>query len=172
MVTHDIDEALKLGDRIAILNVGGVLEQYATPSLILREPANDFVADFLGSDRGLKRLALIPIRDVALDHGPVLRESASVADAKALMERYSVDWIGIGGEGRLAGWVPAEELQGRTDLQDLPVRRFKSWLTLDSSLRDALDTVVSSRTSVAAVFDGDRYLGMLTADTIGQAIIQ
>jgi hypothetical protein len=54
----------------------------------------------------------------------------------------------------------------------LPVRRFRSWLTLDSSLRVALDAVVSSHTNVAAVFDGDRYLGMLTAERIGEEIVQ
>ena len=95
MVTHDIDEAIKLGDRVAILNVGGVLEQYASPADMLREPANSFVADFLGTDRGLKRLSLIPIRDVQLEEGPVVPQTASVADAWAVMERYGVDWFGV-----------------------------------------------------------------------------
>ncbi len=171
MVTHDIDEAIKLGDRIAILNVGGVLEQYASPADLLREPANSFVADFLGKDRGLKRLSLIPIRDVQLEEGPVVPQTASVADAWAVMERYGVDWIGVGGDGRLLGWAPAGELDGRSNLSDVPLRRFASWLSRDSSLRDALDLVVSSRTSVAPVFDGDTYLGMLTADRIGDEIV-
>jgi osmoprotectant transport system ATP-binding protein len=172
MVTHDIDEAIKLGDRIAILNVGGILEQYDTPETILREPANDFVADFLGKDRGLKRLALIPIRNVSLDPGPVAQETDSVDVARETMARHSVDWIGIASGEQLLGWVPADELDGRSDLGDLPVRRFRSWLTLDSSLRDALDAVVSSHTNVAAVFDGDRCLGMLTAERIGEEIVQ
>jgi osmoprotectant transport system ATP-binding protein len=159
MVTHDIDEAIKLGDRIAILNVGGILEQYDTPETILREPANDFVADFLGRDRGLKRLALIPIRNVSLDPGPVVQETDSVDVARETMARHSVDWIGIASGEQLLGWVPAGELDGRSDLGDLPVRRFRSWLTLDSSLRDALDAVVSSHTNVAAVF-GARNLGL------------
>ncbi len=172
MVTHDIDEAITVGDRIAILNIGGVLEQYDTPEEILRHPANDFVADFLGSDRGLKRLALIAIRDATLDPGPVLPDTATVAEARQMMDRYNVDWIGIGQDGRLEGWVPASELTGRTDLRGLPLRRFRAWLDLDSSLRDALDTVVSSHTSVAPVFAGDEYLGMLTAETIGREIVQ
>jgi osmoprotectant transport system ATP-binding protein len=58
-VTRDIDEAMKMGDRIAILNVGGVLEQYATPTDLLAEPTNDFVVDFLGAERNLRRLALV-----------------------------------------------------------------------------------------------------------------
>ena len=56
LVTHEIDEAIRIGDRVAILNVGGVLEQYDSPAEILRNPANDFVTEFLGTDRGIKRL--------------------------------------------------------------------------------------------------------------------
>ena len=59
LVTHDIDEAIKLADRIAILKVGGVLEQVGPPEDLLREPADEFVADFLGDDRGIKRLSLM-----------------------------------------------------------------------------------------------------------------
>jgi osmoprotectant transport system ATP-binding protein len=65
-VTHDIDEAIKVGDRIAIMREGGHLAQYATPADILMHPANAFVEDFVGSDRALKRLALQRVRDIAL----------------------------------------------------------------------------------------------------------
>ncbi|CAN5869036.1 hypothetical protein BH23ACT12_BH23ACT12_03690 [soil metagenome] len=71
-VTHDIDEAIKMADRIAILNVGGILEQYETPKEILRNPANDFVREFLGSERGLKRLALIKVSEIEVEEGPVV----------------------------------------------------------------------------------------------------
>jgi osmoprotectant transport system ATP-binding protein len=171
LVTHDIDEAIKLGDRIALLNVGGILEQFDTPMSILREPANDFVIDFLGTDRGLKRLSLIPISEATLEPGPIVAPSSSVEEARRVMAQYDVDWIGVGELDRLDGWVPASALEGRTNLDNLELRRFRSWLRLDSSLLDALDTVVSSHTSVAAVFDGDRYLGMLTANTISKEII-
>jgi osmoprotectant transport system ATP-binding protein len=67
-VTHDVDEAIKMGDRMAILNVGGVLEQLAPPADVLRAPANDFVARFVGTERSLKRLSLIRVRDLDLDH--------------------------------------------------------------------------------------------------------
>ena len=63
-VTHDIDEAIKMGDRIAVMREGGHLAQYATPSEILLHPANEFVEDFVGADRALKRLALMRVRDV------------------------------------------------------------------------------------------------------------
>ena len=70
LVTHDIDEAIKLADFVAILNVGGVLEQFGPPAELLRAPANDFVADFLGRERALKRMGLLRVRDV--DLAPVL----------------------------------------------------------------------------------------------------
>ncbi len=82
-VTHDIDEAVQLGDRVAILNVGGVLEQMGPPEDILRDPANDFVAEFLGTDRGLKRLSLIPIHAIDLDPGPVVAPGAPIEEAVA-----------------------------------------------------------------------------------------
>src|SRR5437016_10171730 len=69
-VTHDIDEAIKMGDRIAILREGGILAQYATPDEILASPADDFVASFVGADRGLKRLSLTRLTDLELEPPP------------------------------------------------------------------------------------------------------
>jgi osmoprotectant transport system ATP-binding protein len=69
-VTHDIDEAIKMGDRICILREGGRLAQYDTPETILADPADDFVAHFVGADRGLKRLALRRLEDVELEPLP------------------------------------------------------------------------------------------------------
>src|SRR5918992_418400 len=80
-VTHDIDEAIKMSDRIAILNRGAVLEQYAPPEEILREPANDFVKEFVGAERGLKRLALITVDDIEVEDGPTVAPSSSVEEA-------------------------------------------------------------------------------------------
>ena len=68
-VTHDIDEAITMGDRIAILRQGGVLAQYDTPDAILAAPADEFVASFVGDDRGLQRLALTPADELEL--GPL-----------------------------------------------------------------------------------------------------
>ena len=84
-VTHDVDEALKMADRIAILNKGGVVEQYAAPAEILRAPANDFVRQFIGGERALKRLALRKVADVRLApaNGPV---EASVDPDTSLLE--------------------------------------------------------------------------------------
>jgi osmoprotectant transport system ATP-binding protein len=93
-VTHDIDEAIKLGDRIAILREGGVLVQYDTPDAILANPADDFVARFVGADRGLKRLALRRLDQIELEPAvngarppgvPILAASTTLRDAFSLM---------------------------------------------------------------------------------------
>src|SRR5919198_4915352 len=91
-VTHDIDEAIKMGDRIAILREGGVLAQYDTPDAILAEPADEFVARFVGADRSLKRLALKRLSEIELPAlngsepiGPTVPASTTLRDALALM---------------------------------------------------------------------------------------
>jgi osmoprotectant transport system ATP-binding protein len=98
-VTHDIDEAVLLGERIAILQVGGVLAQYDTPDAILARPANDFVARFVGADRGLKRLSLRRLSEVELepasDGGPTLDESTTLRDAVSAMLAEGADWVTV-----------------------------------------------------------------------------
>ncbi|MGQ0678143.1 MAG: ABC transporter ATP-binding protein [Actinomycetota bacterium] len=116
-VTHDIDEAIKMADRMCILNVGGILEQYDTPAHVLESPANEFVAQFVGAERGLKRLALIKVAEVKIE--PARGE-------------------------RLAARV-----------------------TLDSTLRQALDVLLRSGSDQAAVLGvGGRCLGVVTLETI------
>jgi osmoprotectant transport system ATP-binding protein len=84
-VTHDVDEAIKMADRVAILNVGGILEQLATPADVLRAPANDFVARFVGTERSLKRLSLIRVGDVTLDHERGTHGAAATVSADATL---------------------------------------------------------------------------------------
>ena len=88
-VTHDIDEAIRIGDRVAILREGGVLAQYDKPDAILARPADDFVARFVGADRGLKRLALLCVCDVelepAVNGGPRVGSQTTLRDALSAM---------------------------------------------------------------------------------------
>jgi osmoprotectant transport system ATP-binding protein len=173
LVTHDIDEAIKLGDRIALLNVGGVLEQFGPPAEVLRSPANDFVRRFLGEERALKRMALLKVRDVDVAPGPVVDVGSSPDDARTTMKRHGVDWIGLLDGDRLRGWVWGSDLDGIGRLDDLDAQRFRAWVTPDTALRQALDTIVDSRTRVAVVLDGDdRYLGMLTVDEIAEGLMR
>ena len=171
-VTHDIDEAILLGDRVAILNVGGILEQYDSPSEILSNPANEFVRQFLGAERGLKRLSLIPISGVQLERGPVVSPDAGKAAVEEAMRLSGFDWVGVGAGDDVAGWVWGSDVAEGKTAADAEPRPFRVRLRPDQSLREALDAVVSSHVRVAVVFDGDRYLGMLSADTISDRITE
>ncbi len=170
-VTHDIDEALYLGTRVAILNVGGVLEQYDTPENILSAPASPFVEDFLGGERGLKRLALRTVSELELTAGPTVDRSESVEAARAAMTRHGVDWVGVLDGSRLLGWVGESDLDG-TPLTDLSARPFAVSLTPESSLREAVDAVVTSHARVAVVVEEGRYLGMVDLDSIAEEITE
>ena len=172
LVTHDIDEAIKLADRIAILKVGGILEQVVTPAEMLRAPANDFVADFLGDDRGIKRLSLMTVGDASLSKGPVVDATASADEARATMGEQGYDWVAVcDGDDRLQGWIGAADLDGAATLADLAPRPFAAVVTADTTLKAALDGIVTSRTRVAVAVDGDgRYLGMLTVDDLAEGV--
>jgi osmoprotectant transport system ATP-binding protein len=171
-VTHDIDEAIKMSDRIAILNQGAKVEQFASPEEILREPANDFVRDFVGAERGLKRLALIRIADIDLEEGPVVERDATAQEARDAMAKFDLDWASVVDDGRLLGWVDAVSLNGAATVGDLTPKPFGASVTFDDSLRQALDSIVTSRTHIAVVVSGDgRYEGVLSMDRISREIL-
>jgi osmoprotectant transport system ATP-binding protein len=171
-VTHDIDEAIKMADRIAILNIGGVVEQYAPPEEILREPANDFVKRFVGAERGLKRLALIKVSEIEIEEGPVVSPEDTAADARKEMDRFGYDWTSVLEDGELLGWVDIEMLQGKEHVGEASPKKFSAYVTTDSSLRQALDSIVTSRTQVAVVVShGQRYLGILPLERISREIV-
>ena len=166
-VTHDIDEAVKMADRIAILNIGGVVEQFADPAEILRAPANDFVARFVGAERGLKRLALISVADIEIEDGPTIGPGATWEEARAVMWDKGTDWLTVVENGRLLGWVDRATLEGNQRVRDVQPQPFAAIVTSGSSLRQALDVIVSSRTNVAVVIeDDDRYRGVVTLDRL------
>jgi osmoprotectant transport system ATP-binding protein len=164
-VTHDIDEAIRLADRIAVLNVGGLLEQYATPMEVLRDPASQFVRDFVGEERGLKRLALITVEAIGIEQGPVVTVDASPDVAREAMQRAGLDWVSvIDADDRLLGWRDAASL-------DAAPRPFLATVRPSSSLRSALDAIVTSRANVAVVVDDERrYLGILTLELLSREL--
>ncbi len=170
-VTHDIDEAIFLGDRMAILDIGGVLEQYDEPERILADPATPFVERFLGGERGLKRLALLPVSEAGLESGPFVDISATPAQAREVMARHRVDWLGLLEGDRLVGWVDGSLVDG-TPLRDLEPRPFLVTLGSDASLRTALDAVVTSHARVAVVVDDGIFRGMLDLESIAEEITE
>jgi osmoprotectant transport system ATP-binding protein len=105
-VTHDIDEAIQMGDRIAILREGGVLAQYATPDALLAEPADDFVAQFIGGDRALRRLALRALDEVPLqpgEGGPHVAPETTVRNAVSLLLELKTDSLTVADGERVLG---------------------------------------------------------------------
>ncbi|UUZ60802.1 ABC transporter ATP-binding protein [Nocardioides sp. B-3] len=104
LVTHDIDEAVRMGDRVAVFAVGGRLAQYATPMELLARPADDFVADFVGSTRGLRRLTVTPLREEHLESldgvnggqlGAAIDIDSSLEEALAALLRDDKPMIGV-----------------------------------------------------------------------------
>jgi osmoprotectant transport system ATP-binding protein len=171
-VTHDVDEAIKLSDRMAILNVGGVLEQFAPPETVLREPANDFVREFVGAERGLKRLALIKVGDIEVEDGPVVTPGVSADDARRAIDAADFGWVSVVEEGELLGWVDHDALEGCTTVGEAAARPFSAYVTARDSLRQALDSIVTSRTAVAVVVtEGQHYRGILTLERISKEIV-
>jgi osmoprotectant transport system ATP-binding protein len=118
-VTHDIDEAILMGDRIAILRPGGRLAQYDTPEVILAHPADEFVADFVGADRGLKRLSLTRLDELELApvdgaEGPALEGSTTLRDAlSAMLSEGSRVVVVLDGDGRPRGSLSLDALSER-----------------------------------------------------------
>ncbi len=112
-VTHDIDEAVTLGDRIAVLQVGGVLAQYDTPDAILSAPASDFVAEFVGADRGLKRLDVMSIeRDDLEDAAVVVEAGDDVASVRRALDAAGRAHAPVVDGGRLVGVVRRSATEG------------------------------------------------------------
>jgi len=166
-VTHDIDEAIKLADRIAILNIGAKVEQYAPPEEILRAPASDFVSRFVGAERGLKRLALISVADVEIEPGPVVQRTASQDEARRAMREAGTEWVVVLEGEKLLGWIDWWMMEGGRDVAAVEPREFAAIVTPGSSLRTALDIIVQSRTHVAVVVDNDNgYQGIVTLDRL------
>ncbi len=113
LVTHDIDEALKIADRIALLNVGGILEQYSSPDELLAEPANRFVEEFVGEDRSVKRLQLRTVADLPFNRGPVVAATDGAAAARSIMEEYATEWVGVTSRGRVPRVDPCRRSPGQ-----------------------------------------------------------
>ncbi len=172
IVTHDIDEAIKLADRVAIMNVGGILEQYATPDDLLSTPASPFVASFLGRERGLRRLALRTVADIDATVGPIVGSAATRDEALQVMAGSATSWVAVLDGTLLRGWIDGRELTSSTaqTIEQLPVQPFVSQVAPTTPLREALDVIVNARSRMAAVVDGERYVGMITIDEVAGAL--
>ena len=165
-VTHDIDEAIKMGTLIAILQVGGTLEQIDSPSNILADPANDFVADFVGADRGLKRLNLVRVGSVMQTDVAYARHDLEGEEAASLMRKENVDSLLVVDDARaLVGYVSLEmtEENPNKKVKDL-ARKVVSATEEEATMKNAFSEMLSYGVSYLPVIgDKNRVLGIVTA---------
>jgi len=166
-VTHDVDEAIKMGDRIAVMKKGGELAQYATPTELLMEPADEFVEDFVGADRALKRLALIRVKDVDLWKAPVARAGEPSAPVRAAVESAEVRHaVLVDDDNRPLGWLSARDL-GHETVPARPDSAAVPMLDGDTTLRDGLANLLAGGPQYAVVTDGrGRLDGILSVEII------
>ena len=174
LVTHDIEEAIKVGDLVALYHPHGTLAQVAPPERLLAEPADDYVAGFVGFDRGIRRLSFFPADGLSLSTGQVLPADATAATALKTGEPWILV-VGPGDDRRPRGWVPAGQLAGtdsETRLGDVATDGLGHAFTVgDDSLRAALDAAVLSPAGQAVGVDSDgRVLGVASFDQLRAAV--
>jgi osmoprotectant transport system ATP-binding protein len=171
-VTHDFDEAVKLGDKIAILRAGAEIVQYDTPEQILTNPADDFVRDFVGSGAALKQLTLTRVRDVELHDAAVARIGGDPGEA--IRAARSIDRehvIVLDDQDRPQRWMSLDELQDPGSLRAVPRDEQLESVNVASTLNDALDSMLTSSHGVVVV-TGRRnaYQGVIRVETIMDAM--
>ncbi|QPC81268.1 betaine/proline/choline family ABC transporter ATP-binding protein [Phototrophicus methaneseepsis] len=155
-VTHDIDEAIKMGDRIAIMR-DGHLVQYDTPDTILAHPINRFVRDFVGTDRTLKRLGLIRIKNLMDTSRRTVTLDASIEDAARIFRESEQNCIFIvdKGDSTLKGWIDREEMKENTSLTEAMFEA--PWIDIavrdDATAREALSAMVARGFRITPVVD-------------------
>jgi osmoprotectant transport system ATP-binding protein len=171
-VTHDIDEAIKMGDRIAILREGSKIAQYDTPERILSGPADDFVADFIGAGASLKRLNLTRVRDIELSDWPIARVDSTRDEVLAALRASDKGAVLLLDEARRpVRWIAGRELQH----DDRPLTEIglppEAIVQQNATLADALNEMLKMRFGCATVVDADGvYLGNVDFATVSAAI--
>jgi ABC-type proline/glycine betaine transport system ATPase subunit len=162
-VTHDIEEAVRLGDRIAVMSSGGRVEQFAPPAELLGRPASPFVADFVGADRGLKRLAVTAIDPADLVRAPVVGPDTSLADA-ARVVAGAAGAVVLDAAGQPCGWLAADRAAGVGTVA--AAMRAVEPVPVTATLKAGLSVLLRSDVEAVPVVDGGHYLGVLTAGAV------
>ncbi|MFE4550323.1 ABC transporter ATP-binding protein [Streptomyces sp. NPDC056785] len=169
LVTHDIEEAVRLGDRIAVYGQGRI-EQFDTPGAVLGTPATPYVAEFVGADRGLKRLSVTEIEPDDLEQPPVARMDEPAAAAAARLRPGNARWaVVLDAEDELHGWVGADELAGGGSVGD-HVHRMNAWVPVGAPLKQAFGVMLQHDAGWVAVLEGARFLGVLTPAKLHEAL--
>ncbi|MFF5212827.1 ABC transporter ATP-binding protein [Streptosporangium sp. NPDC000396] len=167
-VTHDIDEAIKLGDRVAVFRVGGHLAQLADPSTLLAQPADDFVREFLGRDRGIRRLSFVSDEGLRLRTDLVVPVSADVSSVRDTAE----GWLVVVDENnRPLGWVAVKDLPESGTPADVRLAPYGTFVRGRDSLRGALDAALLSPSGNAIAVNGEGQVeGVATREALDEAL--
>ena len=169
LVTHDIEEAVRLGDRIAVYGQGRI-EQFDTPGAVLGRPATPYVAGFVGADRGLKRLSVTDIEPDDLEQPPVVRLDESAESAAARLRAEGARWaVVLDPHGDLHGWVGRDELAAGGTIDGL-AHRMTAWVPVGAPLKQAFGVMLQYDAGWVAVLDGSRFLGVLTPARLHEAL--
>src|SRR5579885_3404646 len=170
-VTHDIDEAIKMGDRVAVMQQGGILAQYAEPEELLTHPASDFVARFVGADRGLKRLALTTVAGLTLGQAPTAFEGEPLGSDGGLDMADGSYRLLLDAERRPIGWINTRRLNGGELASRALADPSSPFVQLDTTLRDTLSLLLGLAVQTAVVVDeSGRYAGVVTLEMIASAL--
>jgi osmoprotectant transport system ATP-binding protein len=171
-VTHDVDEAIKMADRIAILERGGILAQYDTPAEVLSHPTSEFVERFVGADRGLKRLSLARVADLSLQTPIVVRSGESFDAARESLDQASARFaLLVDGSDRPIGWVDRTHLDGDGSLGAEMATEGAPTVQPETTQRDALSVMLGSSVQLGVVVDEqDRVLGLISVDAISSTL--
>ncbi|WP_166904403.1 ATP-binding cassette domain-containing protein [Mycobacterium sp. DL440] len=165
-VTHDFGEAVKLGDRIAVLGQRSKVLQYDTPQTILASPADDTVAGFVGSGASLRQLGLQRVKDVQLQEHVAVRADDTVEYVRNQLAAGEFDWaVVLDDLDRPVSWVRAGKLTDAHTLAD--VVEPLDVVSTQSTLEDALEAILAEQHASAVVTGaGNRYAGVVTLDTL------
>ncbi|MEV5981098.1 betaine/proline/choline family ABC transporter ATP-binding protein [Streptomyces sp. NPDC052114] len=172
LVTHDIEEAVRLGDRIAVYGQGRI-EQFDTPGAVLGAPETPYVAEFVGADRGLKRLSVTEIQTDDLEEPPIARLDEPAAQAAARLREEEARWaVVLDADGDLHGWVGVDEvaLAGTGGTVGDLAHRMNSWVPVGAPLKQAFGVMLQHDAGWVAVLDGARFLGVLTPAKLHEAL--
>jgi len=166
-VTHDIDEAIKMGDRIAILQEQSVIAQHDTPEAILAGPASKFVEDFLGAGATLKGLNLLRVREVEVDDVPTVTAPTSREEVLRILESSGSDWVLYLDEKRVpTRWLDRRALDGPEALNQAG-KEVLVTVEPEDTLRDALEKMLHSTVGVGCcVNPNGAYLGVIKLETL------
>ncbi|HTS15445.1 MAG TPA: CBS domain-containing protein, partial [Candidatus Sulfotelmatobacter sp.] len=170
-VTHDIDEAIKMGDLVAVMQAGGLLAQFAPPEELLAQPASDFVARFVGADRGLKRLSLMRVRDLPIHPVVTAAPGDDAADARRRILADPFPYLlMVDAAGAPIGWLDQRIVPASGALSEAGAVSMSPLFSPETTLKDALSMLLDNAVQAGIVIDrSGRAIGLVTADDVAAA---